>query len=282
MIHKREHGCLYYETYGEGDTIIFLNGFASGISTWYPVIKYLRKQYRCILYDYIGTGESINFPNYVFSLNSYCSDLASLIETIGAKRVHLVGYSMGGWVAQHFMAENASRVKSLVLINTSSKIFSRQNWIITHLINVLRDSDISEFSKLMFISYYSPEYFEKNSETLERIKALAELTLTKQKKENWENLLGSCLPFNAESSLSNLNIPVLILSGEHDFLCPQMTAKRFKKIMPNAQWHEFKGVGHAIPMECYQQLRDAILTFLYDSVNQVSITRRIGTKQKEI
>src|SRR6266705_763361 len=109
MILPREAGQLHYEVYGQGDTIIFLNGFASGISTWYPVVKGLKNQYKCVLYDYIGTGKSVNFENYVFSLESYCLDLHALIDTVGEKHVHLVGYSMGGWIAQYFLTQRSHK-----------------------------------------------------------------------------------------------------------------------------------------------------------------------------
>ncbi|MEN8132636.1 MAG: alpha/beta hydrolase [Pseudomonadota bacterium] len=157
MMLDRPAGELYYEVQGEGEeVIIYLNGFASGISNWYPVIKGLKGRYRNVLYDYIGTGESRNGEEYEFCFDSYCADLGALIGQIGADRVHLVGYSMGGWIAQEFTVHHPGKVSSLVLINSSPRIFARQHWIISHLIEVLKFAEISVFSKLMFISYYPP------------------------------------------------------------------------------------------------------------------------------
>jgi len=271
MILELKGGQLYYEVYGEGDAIVFINGFASGISNWYPVIKGLKTRYKCVLYDYIGTGGSVSYRDYNFCLDSYSSDLNALIDTIGAEKVHLVGYSMGGWVAQYFIRQWPTMVKSLVLVNTSSKIFSRQNWIISHFVDVLRDSDINVFSKLMFLSYYSQEYFEKNVENLDRIKNLTALTFAKQDKANWEQMLMSCLPFDEEVSLMDLKLPVLMVSGENDFLCPRMTALRFNDLISNIRWLEFKSVGHAIPMERHQDLRYTLINFLEELDGLVSV-----------
>ncbi|WP_444997961.1 alpha/beta fold hydrolase [Aliikangiella sp. IMCC44359] len=257
-----KNGQLYYESYGQGDCIIFLNGFASGISNWYPIIRDLKRQYHCVLFDYVGTGESINEPDYEFSLDSYAADLNALMEMIGVESAHIVGYSMGGWNAQYFSQIYPEKVKSLTLINSSSKIFERQNWIISHFITVLRDSEINVFSQLMFISYYSPEFFEKNAEYLERLKKLAVLTFEKQDNANWEKVLQSCLPFNAEEHLKTLATPTLVISGEHDVLCPRLTAQRFKELIANLQWEEYASVGHAIPMECSKQLRISLNDFL--------------------
>lgn len=262
MILQRPAGRLCYETYGSGDTIVYLNGFASGISTWYPVIKGLKKRYQNVVYDYPGTGDSECGEGYRFCFDAYCDDLNALIDRLGAPAVHLVGYSMGGWIAQEFAGRYPERVTSLALVNSSSRIFSQQHWIISHFIEVLRDSEVSVFSKLMFISYYSPEYFESNRENLERIKDLANRYFEKQRPDTWTALLRSCLDFDAESHLRALPMPVLVVSGEHDFLCPRMTARRFGELIPDLHWSEFAAVGHAIPMERHRQLGAAIDGFL--------------------
>lgn len=271
MMLARPHGRLHYEIYGQGDAVIFLNGFASGISNWYPVIRGIRNDYQCVLYDYVGTGDSPSFEDYEFSLESYCADLLALIDAIGQKSVHLVGYSMGGWIAQYFVAQRPSKVISLTLVNTSPKVSLHQYWVISHFLNVLRDSDIGVFSKLMFISYYSPEYFDKNAEKLDRMKNLADLAFAKQKKENWMRIFNSFMSFNVESSFEKFNIPTLLVSGEQDFLCPRTTALRFKSLMADLKWIELKSVGHAIPMERYQELRAAIAEFLPESISMISM-----------
>jgi len=259
-------GNLYYEEHGSGqEVIIYINGFASGISSWYPVIKPLKKHYRNILFDYIGTGLSKNNDDHEFSFDQYCSELDALMDNYGDSKIHLVGYSMGGWVAQEFVTRYPQRVESLVLINTSSCISARQNWIINHFISVLNTGDISAFSQLMFISYYSPEYFEKHRDHLVRIRNLANATFEKQDLGNWEDLLASCLQFNAESLLPTLDMPVLSLSGEHDLLCPRMTADRIQELIPNLESHEISGVGHAIPMEEHGKLSSYLSDFMNEN-----------------
>jgi len=263
MLLDRPNGDLYYEEHGDGSSIIvYLNGFASGISNWYPVIRPLKKNYRNILFDYIGTGESTNNKGYDFCFENYCMDLGDLIDHLGSESAHLVGYSMGGWIAQEFTTRYPERVDSLTLVNTSSRIFSRQDWIIKHFIDVLGTGDISSFSRLMFISYYSPEYFEKHLDNLERVRKLADTTFEKHDLSNWDSLLKSCLSFNAESRLPDLKLPVLGLSGEHDILCPRMTAVRMSELIPKFRWHEVAGVGHAIPMETHRKLAFYLQDFL--------------------
>jgi pimeloyl-ACP methyl ester carboxylesterase len=53
-------------------------------------------------------------------------------------------------------------------------------------------------------------------------------------------------------------MPVLIVSGEHDFLCPRMTARRLKELIPASHWLELASVGHAVPIECHRDLSMAI------------------------
>ena len=264
MILERPSGNLYYEEYGRADAelVVCLNGFASGISNWYPIVRTFKKKYRVVLYDYLGTGGSQSRPNYRFCLQSYCEDLEALLDSMCVASAHIVGYSLGGWIAQEFVADRSDRVKSLVLVNTSSRIFTLQEWIIKHFIEVLQLPDISIFSKLMFISYYSPEYFEGKSDHLNRIRELADQYFQKHDRENWLDMLSSCLVFNREDAIRSITQPVLLVSGSTDYLCPRVTAKRLQELIPNLQWEEFAEVGHAIPMERHQDLGVIINEFL--------------------
>ena len=262
MVIERESGLLHYEAYGQGDVVIFLNGFATGCNIWYPVIKDLKDSHQCVLYEYIGTGQSASFEGYDFSLDSYCSDLDALITHLGNDRIHIVGYSMGGWIAQYYVTHWKGRLKSLSLINSSSRIFSRQSWVMSHLVDVLRKHDLDVFSKLMFLTYYSPEYFEKYNDSLLRINNLAVHSFAKQKKKNLEMLLESCLYFDCEAGLGSVDIPVMLVSGEHDFFCPRITAQRLHSLFPNIEWIELKSVGHAVPMECFDETREIITNFI--------------------
>lgn len=264
MLLERPNGSLYYELHGEGaEVVVFLNGFASGISNWYPVIKPLKKEYKSVLFDYVGTGKSIKREGYEFSFDAYCADLRALLDHLGhTQNVHLVGYSMGGWITQEFASRYRDRIKSLSLVNTSSCISARQNWIIEHFISVLKVGNLDAFSQLMFISYYSPEYFEKHRDNLIRIRNLASATFEQHDLSNWEALLESCLTFNAELTLPDLNIPIMALSGEHDILCPRMTLDRFVELIPSIENHEIAQVGHAIPMEEHRKLANYLAEFL--------------------
>ncbi|MEN8132637.1 MAG: alpha/beta hydrolase [Pseudomonadota bacterium] len=84
----------------------------------------------------------------------------------------------------------------------------------------------------------------------------------KHDRENWHALLRSCLSFDAEDRLGGLRLPVLVLAGEHDFLCPRLTAQRFVDLIPDVEWSELAIVGHAIPMEAHQSLGVALEAFL--------------------
>ncbi len=257
-----ENGTLYYETYGEGETIIFLNGFASGISNWYPIIRRLRRTRRCVVFDYVGTGQSRCSEPGVFSMDGYCRELNALMDVLRVRRVHLVGYSMGGWIAQEFASRQPDAMITLSLVNTSAKISTHQRYIISHLIDVLKIAEIPVFSRLMMVSYYSPGYFEKNADQMERLEQLVSLALSEHKPETWRNILESCLPFNVSERLSSFSFPLLLVSGQHDFLCPRPTAEAYSGKIAALKWIELPDVGHAIPMERWNELESALFEFV--------------------
>lgn len=121
----------YYETYGEpsGEPVVFLHGFSQNLSTWYPVRDELLAaekspfkpgapagRLRIVLLDLIGHGRSAKpHAQGAYTIASIVEALEELRAELGAQRLHLVGYSMGGRLALSYAAAHPDAVASLVL-----------------------------------------------------------------------------------------------------------------------------------------------------------------------
>ena len=107
----------WYER-GPGPPLVMLMGTGSTMAEWDPaLLRLLARENRLILFDYPGVGRSGPWRGDSFS--SLADATAGLIEELGIGRASVLGWSMGGFVAQRLAIEHPDRVSSLILAGTN-------------------------------------------------------------------------------------------------------------------------------------------------------------------
>jgi 3-oxoadipate enol-lactonase len=110
---------IYYSTAGIKDSrevLVFLTGSGSDSSIWKKQINYLKNEYFIIAIDNRGSGKS-DCPEYKYDAAMFCSDMEEILKAEGIESFNLVGFSMGGLIAQKYVNDTPHRVKRLILIN---------------------------------------------------------------------------------------------------------------------------------------------------------------------
>lgn len=113
---------LYYEDTGPGstgETIAFSHGLLWGTELFAPQVEALRGRYRCIAWDHRGQGQSGPEWRHCIGMEICTIDAIGLLDKLGAKQVHFVGLSMGGFVGMRVAARRPDLVKKLILVETS-------------------------------------------------------------------------------------------------------------------------------------------------------------------
>ena len=112
---------IWYETFGDknaGETILFLSGAGGDHTLWRSQIEGLQGQYRIISVDNRGSGKS-DLPKGPYSADAMAEDVRSVVEQEDAENLNLVGFSLGGLIAQKFASRYTGMVSRLVLMNCS-------------------------------------------------------------------------------------------------------------------------------------------------------------------
>ncbi|MBV8527470.1 MAG: alpha/beta fold hydrolase [Candidatus Dormibacteraeota bacterium] len=102
---------------GEGAPLLLLHAFPLDASQWDHQVAALSGRYRCLRPDYWGCGSSVP-PHGEASLDAYAAAVVRALDALEIDRFHLVGASMGGYVAFGLLRLAPERVLSLVLANT--------------------------------------------------------------------------------------------------------------------------------------------------------------------
>ena len=113
------HGiAIHYEVRGQGKPVVLLHGFTASSSQWQyaGIADELAKHYQVILVDLRGHGRS-DKPHdaRAYTLEDRVSDIVAVLDALDLERAHLLGYSMGGWLAFGLAARHPERVASLMI-----------------------------------------------------------------------------------------------------------------------------------------------------------------------
>ncbi len=108
---------IHYRIEGDGEALVLIHGVGSDLAAWDGVIAALRGQYRILRADLRGHGESEKTPG-PYSLRMFSNDLLALLDHLSFAKTHLVGFSLGGLIAQQVAIEAYDRLLSLALIST--------------------------------------------------------------------------------------------------------------------------------------------------------------------
>ncbi|HEX8918798.1 MAG TPA: alpha/beta hydrolase, partial [Chloroflexota bacterium] len=109
---------LYYEVHGEGPNLVLIEGIGYHTWMWYRQIPAFAPHFRTLIYDNRGVGRS-DMPPGPYTHEQNADDLAGLLDSIGWDRAHILGISMGGFIAQEFALKYSQRVDRLVLVATA-------------------------------------------------------------------------------------------------------------------------------------------------------------------
>ncbi|WP_148613012.1 alpha/beta fold hydrolase [Nocardioides rubriscoriae] len=104
----------------DSSTVVLLHALGcTGLLTWFPTIARLAQKHRVVTMDQRWHGQGIRSDE--FSLHDCADDVAALVEVLGLTEVIVVGYSMGGVVAQRVWRQHPQVVQGLVLCSTTDR-----------------------------------------------------------------------------------------------------------------------------------------------------------------
>jgi aminoacrylate hydrolase len=117
-------GTLSYDVSGAGPPIVFVAGLGEHGTYWMAQVAAFSSAFQVVTFDHGGVGASEGQPPY--KVEQWAADTLRLIDHLGLDRVHLVGHSTGGAIAQVLAADHSDRVaSSLVLGATWARLDAR-------------------------------------------------------------------------------------------------------------------------------------------------------------
>jgi len=256
---------IYHELHGEGHPMVLLNGWGGSSEAWSrEMIETLSRRNRVLILDNRGTGWSER-PEGDYTMEMMAEDVAGLMEALGIPEAHVLGFSMGGILAQVFALEHPGRVTSLILCGTtcggsqSVPVGEEAQRDLAVIANPPPDFPPEEPMKLLFDLLYTPGYVEENLEMLiEEERSWSNPT----PPETLAKQSGAIAMVNNYERLDEIGAPTLVLTGDRDILVPMENSEILANRIPMSQLHVFPGAGHGFLKEFTGEAVKIILDFL--------------------
>ncbi|MGE5632461.1 MAG: alpha/beta fold hydrolase [Caulobacteraceae bacterium] len=252
---------MYYEAYGEGEPLVVLNGIMMSTASWNGFIEVFSTRHKLVLVDLIDQGRS-DKADGPYNQDMHVEMLKELFDKLGLGKVHLLGISYGGEVAQKFALKYQDLLYSLILADTTAYTNKLMNdieelWDFTASLN---DGHIYFKSTMPYI--YSKEFYEKNIEWLKaREEAFAKANMTIW-YEGFRRAVRSASTLNVLDELYKITVSTLIVGSEYDIMTPMRYQEEIHKRIKDSRFLVIKGAGHASMYEKPYEFATAVLGFL--------------------
>ncbi|GBD25248.1 3-oxoadipate enol-lactonase 2 [bacterium HR30] len=247
---------LHFLDEGEGSALVLLHGLGGNCHVWDEFVPAFSRHHRIVRPDLRGFGESDRPPG-PYTLADYTRDLATLLEHLALTEVHLLGISMGGVIAQRFVLDYPERVRSVILVSTSSEVGPRAQAAWLRLADFVESRGFSE-SAVDATRSVSPAFAARYPE---RVRALSEATRQCDPRA-YAAAARSVAAYHFTVELSRVQQPVLIFQGLDDQLTPPGGSVKMARALPRARLLLVPEAGHNLPMEQPQAFVYGVLGFL--------------------
>jgi pimeloyl-ACP methyl ester carboxylesterase len=234
---------------GKGAPLVFLHG-ASGAS-WLPLLENLSRNFDVIAPEHPGFGES-ETPDWLDTIHDLAFFYLDFMDALNLREVHLVGTSFGGWIAAELAVRNTQHLASLTLVSAGGLRVPGVAQMDTFLGS--EEERLRAFfydpkrADALIARVLSPEFEDialKNRATMAK--------LAWQPRDH-----DPLLP----KWLHRIDVPTLLIWGDHDRLFPEAHAFTYQGLIPGAKLVMFSECGHVPHIEKADECLTGIESFL--------------------
>lgn len=232
-------------------TVVLIHGWmASGGINWFRVFDQLGEHYRVIAPDLRGHGRGIRTSRR-FRISDCADDIAALLDTLEAGPVIVVGYSLGGPVAQMLWHRHPDKVEGLVLCATAAFLMpgAREAFIFGSMMTVLatttRASQVARKIPLRPLRQLMPQL---PASTPGRPANLRAWVTAEMRRHSGRMILEAGIAMSSFSSrrwIGGVNVPTVVVVTTKDRAVPAVSQLQLAMAIPDAAIHRVDD-GHLL------------------------------------
>ena len=219
-------------TGGDGPPLVFLHG-AGGAHNWMPYMDRLAEHYSVTIPSHPGWGRS-DTPDWLDGMGDLAYFYLDFLQTLDADKVHLVGNSLGGWLALEIAVRSTAQVETLTLVSAAG----------IHVEGVPKgDIFLWDDDERVYNTFYDPKFAEARlaKQPSEEDSDISLKNHFSTAKMAWHPRF-----YNPELQkwLHRIDVPTLILWGDSDKIFPPAYGEAMQKLIPGSSLTIVPECGH--------------------------------------
>ena len=256
---------MHFEKDGNGTPVILIAGMLSDSASWGPLIAPLLENHTVIRPDNRSTGRTT--PKLApTSPQQNASDILALMDHLQIKQAHIVGHSMGGYIAAELAACAHERIKSLTLLCSAPLNLKRSWHLFQTLCDVRKDGPEGLWLRSLFPWLFHHRFFDK-PEQIEGAVAASLAYPYAQSLDAMQHQLDALKEYAPKDMAHQLNVPTLALLAENDLIVPHGEALDLLSQIPQSSIHTIPQSGHSVHWDAPTEVLAHLIPFLKEHNN---------------
>ncbi len=245
---------------GSGLPLVLVHGYPLDHSMWQGQIEALSDTCRVIAPDLRGFGDS-DFTVGAVTMEQMADDVAGVLDALNIQQpIVFCGLSMGGYVAWQFALRHRQRLSKVILCDTRAVADSPDAAAgrLKTAERVLAEG-ASVAAEALLPKLFAPATYHQQPQIVE---ATRQVILRTKPEGIAAALRGMAQRPDVTSRLPQIDVPALLICGQHDGISPPQEMRQIAERLPNARFVEIADAGHMAPLERPEAVDAAIREFL--------------------
>ncbi|MEZ5536297.1 MAG: alpha/beta hydrolase [Thiolinea sp.] len=256
---------IYFELEGDGHPVVFISGMTMNHFPWklFQVPAFINAGYQCLVFDNRDCGQTGESPSG-YDTAQLAADTVGLMDALGLEKAHIIGYSLGGMIAQQMALNHAEKIRSLVLLGTAAK----GDAYAVHMMQAIRAAknklSNQDFWTLMS-TYVLTWRFHENEELMQRWMGLVTSDAYYQSPASLSRQIDAIMAHDTRDQLSNIKVPTLLITGEEDMILPVRHSEFLQQHIADSKLQLILRCGHSGLSEGVDTFNPAAMAFIAHS-----------------
>ena len=246
---------IAYAITGTGEPLVLIHGAEADHTMFDHFVPFMQDGYACIGNDQRDSGQTINPPE-PYDVTNMGDDIAGLIRSLGHKKVHVFGTSLGSVIGQALAVRHPDLIDHLILsaaIRIGRGIADINPDAAAELGRLRADPAKNGMAIAQY--FYTPDHLEKHPELAQRFGS-SKRTPDQQARRN------ALIPGAPLLDLSGITAKTLVLAHALDKLVPPAHSLSIAKEIPGAETALLDGLGHVGTIQAPERVASAVRAFL--------------------
>ena len=248
---------LFFHDEGTGPPAMLIHGVGADSSSWEEIAPLLTQRFRVLRLDLRGHGRSGGIEG-ACTLDDFIRDVVDVMDAAGAAKADVVGFSLGGLIAQGIALSHPGRVDRLALISAVAGRTDEERAKVRARLEVLRNEGIEAIMAAAQERWFTPEFMQAHPEEVR-------YRMEQLKRNDPDSYKAAYTVFSMSDlgeRLHNIRHRTLIVTGEHDVGSSTRMARYMHEQIPGSELHILSGLRHSVLVEAPEQVGSLLTRFL--------------------